>query len=62
MLTWISDEPEHELVDDSARGRLIALYRQLDNDRNGRLDGADLHAALDPRQRGGGQEVTVTRE
>ena len=53
---------EHELVDDSARGRLIALYRQLDNDRNGRLDGADLHAALDPRQRGGGQEVTVTRE
>ena len=42
------DAPAWELVDDGARGLLIALHRQLDVDRDGRVSEQDMSVALTP--------------
>ena len=47
-LSWISSEIDHEISveDDAARGRLIALFRALDADQDGRISASDLHAVV----------------
>jgi len=46
LLTWISEEEGHEIADDGARARLIALQRQLDTDHDGRISADDMMGTL----------------